>query len=60
MKTLWNMIDGHKTQITGALALVLAFAINREWVDQETANLITGLLAIAFGGAVAHAESKKK
>ena len=60
MKTLWEFIDGHKTQVILASTLITVFLINRGWIQQDFADLILGLLALIGGGAVAHTEVKKK
>jgi hypothetical protein len=60
MKTLWEFIDGHKTQVILASTLITGFLINRGWIQQDFADLILGLLALIGGGAVAHAEVKRK
>ena len=60
MKKLLDLIDGHKTQVVLAATLITGFCINRGWMQQDLADLILGLLALFGGGAVAHAEVKKK
>ena len=60
MKKLWELIDGHKTQLTLAATLITGFCINRGWMQQDVSDLILGLLALVGGSAVAHAEVKKK
>ena len=52
--------NGHKTQITGALGLIVGFLAVKGYIDQDLAVLIGSLVALAFGGSVAHSEVKKK
>jgi len=59
-KSLWELTNGHKTQISLAAVLITGFCINRGWLQQDAADLILGLLALVGGGAAAHAEVKKK
>lgn len=59
MKQLWDLIDGHKTQISAVALLILSFCINRGWVPTDVGDLITAILAACTGGSIAHHEIKK-
>ena len=58
-KSLWHIMDGHKTQIGAALLLMTAFCINRGYLLQDTADMLLGILTLWTVGSVGHAEAKK-
>jgi len=59
LTNLWNMIDGHKTQVGAALLLVLGFCTSRGYIQQDASDLALGILALWTTAAVVHAEVKK-
>ena len=46
---LWNLIDGHKTQIAAIALLITGFCINRGYLAQDAADLILGLIGLLTG-----------
>jgi len=53
-KTLWQLIDGHKTTIAATANLVMVFVAGRGWLQPDTLYLIEGLLTAWLGVAVGH------
>jgi hypothetical protein len=58
MKNIWKALDGHKTQITGILPFVIAFAVGRGYIQTDMAELLLVICGILFGGSVIHHEMK--
>ena len=59
LRKLWILLDDRKTQVAAVMNPVLAFAIGRGWLAEDTIYLVTGLLLLWTGGAIAHHEVKK-
>ncbi|HCX86643.1 MAG TPA: hypothetical protein DG761_01315 [Gammaproteobacteria bacterium] len=59
LRKLWILLDDRKTQVAAVMNLVLAFAIGRGWLAEDTIGLLTALLLLWTGGAIAHHEVKK-
>jgi len=57
---MMSYINGHKTQITGAIGILTTFALANGYIDDNMAVMIGGLTALLFTGSVVHHELKKK
>jgi len=60
MKTIWKKIDGHKTQISSALTLIVGFLILKKIIDEATGQFLLSLTGILLTASIYHAENKKK
>ena len=58
-KSLWDKLSGHKTQVASVANLVILFVVGRDWLAPDTVNLLTGMLALWTGMAVAHGVQKQ-
>jgi len=60
MKSLWDYLNGKKAAIGAFAGPILTFLANRQYLKPDTIDLLTILLGVWVGTAIAHKAIKAK
>ena len=59
MKKFIDYINGHKTQITAVITLLIGFITTRGYIAKDTSELLLAIMTLLVGGSIYHHEVKK-
>jgi hypothetical protein len=60
MKSFWEKLNGHKTQIAAISGAILAWAQAKGYVAGDTAMMLAGVISVLTGIGVGHGIIKAK
>ena len=60
MNAIWKAINGHKTQLAAAVGPLLLWLVGRNYIAQDTADLLAYILGLWSAGAIAHGVAKQR